>query len=142
MTVRLRAHHLLCLLTYRGVGYSPAFVDNFDEICRRLTAGEDVSLVEGPDDICAPLCAAEGADCHCLGASVTGRDGLARAALADDLPTDGILVLTPARIADWRRRFADGQIRAACAGCQWFDLCSDVAQSGFVGVRLAEALDS
>ena len=137
MTVRLRAHHLLCLLTYRGVGYSPDFVDNFDDLCRRLTAGEDVSLVEGPDDICAPLCAAEGAACHCLAASVTARDALARAALADDLPADGTLTLTPTRVAEWRQRFAGGQIRAACAGCPWFDLCSDVAQSGFRGVRVA-----
>ena len=26
MTIRLRAHHLLCLLTYAGKGYSPAFI--------------------------------------------------------------------------------------------------------------------
>ena len=29
MTVRLRAHHLLCMLTYVGKGYSPAFCAGF-----------------------------------------------------------------------------------------------------------------
>ena len=31
MTVRLRSRHLLCLLTYKGEGYRPAFV-NLDRI--------------------------------------------------------------------------------------------------------------
>ena len=39
MTVRLRAHHLLCLLTYVGKGYSPAFTANYDKVVRRLGEG-------------------------------------------------------------------------------------------------------
>ncbi len=57
MTVRLRAHHLLCMLTYVGKGYSPAFVENYEVIAARLSAGEEIELVAGPDDICGPLTA-------------------------------------------------------------------------------------
>ena len=32
MTIKLRAHHLLCLLTYVGKGYSPAFTANYDRV--------------------------------------------------------------------------------------------------------------
>ena len=32
MTLALRAHHLLCMLTYAGRGYSPDFVRNFDHM--------------------------------------------------------------------------------------------------------------
>lgn len=56
MTLALRAHHLLCMLTYAGRGYSPDFVRNFDHITARLAAGAPITLVHGPDAICAPLC--------------------------------------------------------------------------------------
>src|SRR5712672_2376586 len=75
LTVRLRAHHLLCMLTFVGEGYSPAFTENYRSIARRLSAGEEIELVSGPDDICAPLM--EGADPHCLKASVIDRDAAA-----------------------------------------------------------------
>ena len=39
MTVRLRPHHLLCLLSYIGRGYSPAFSANMTRVARRLGAG-------------------------------------------------------------------------------------------------------
>src|SRR4051794_14584578 len=67
MTVRLRPHHLLCLLTYVGEGYSPDFVDNLDYVSRKLLQGEDVLLVDGPDDICAPVLGTE--HDHCTGPS-------------------------------------------------------------------------
>jgi hypothetical protein len=79
VTVRLRAHHLLCLLTYVGKGYTPAFTANYDVVVARLNAGEDVHLVEGPDDICAPMLA-DGH--HCLNASITERDRQAMDAVA------------------------------------------------------------
>ncbi|OWU61413.1 2Fe-2S ferredoxin, partial [Staphylococcus aureus] len=40
MTIRLRGHHLLCMLTYVGKGYSPAFVENYDAMAGRLGRGE------------------------------------------------------------------------------------------------------
>ncbi len=73
MTVRLRGHHLLCMLTFVGKGYSPAFVENYDRIAGRLSEGEDILLVDGPDDICAPLlCGAIAIVTKRVFASVTG----------------------------------------------------------------------
>jgi len=65
MTVRLRSHHLLCLLTYVGKGYSAAFIANYDAIAKRLGRGEDVLIVSGPDDICQPMLGE--AESHCSG---------------------------------------------------------------------------
>ena len=72
MAVPMRAHHLLCMLSYSGEGYSPAFVHGFNGIVQRLGAGEPMELVTGPDAICAPLC--NDACAHCHNASVTQRD--------------------------------------------------------------------
>jgi hypothetical protein len=127
MSVRLRPHHLLCMLTFAGEGYTPEFVANFGAIVARIGAGEGITLVDGSDDVCAPL--ADTDDTHCTNASVGRRDRTALLALAQaGLPLGAQpLVLDAARI-DWLRGlFAEGTIRAACRGCEWFDLCTTQA---------------
>src|SRR3954471_8839415 len=86
MTVRLRPHHLLCLLTYVGEGYSSAFVDNLCHVSRKLLQGEDVILGEGPDDICDPVLGTE--HDHCTGPRVMERDHKAAQAAAAVLRED------------------------------------------------------
>ncbi len=143
--LRLRHHHLLCLLTYVGKGYSSAFVANLDRVAARASAGESILLVEGPDDVCAPL--TEGrpngaSDPHCLRRSVRKRDTQAARALSDllgqPLPVGSVMTLTADAARRLRAAFAAGTVRAACADCQWHDLCSAVAKDGFSGARLAQ----
>ncbi len=139
MTVRLRAHHLLCMLTYVGKGYSPAFVENYEAIAARLSAGEEIELVAGPDDICGPLTADPGAHCH--GASVIERDRAAADAVSrligSPLPPGARITPTSALLTRLRKTFATGEIRTACLGCEWSELCDNVADGGYTGVRIA-----
>lgn len=137
MTVRLRAHHLLCMLTYVGKGYTPAFTAGYDVVVARLNAGEDAVLVEGPDDICAPMLACGH---HCLNASVAERDRQAAEAVAGLLgrPLDAgtALTLDEAAVRLMRAAFAVKTTRQACTGCEWSALCTAIARSGFVETRL------
>lgn len=139
MTVRLRAHHLLCMLTYVGKGYSPAFVENYEVVASRLSAGEEIELVAGPDDICGPLTADPGAHCH--GAGVIERDRTAADAVArligSPLPPGARITPSVALLARLRQTFATGEIRTACSGCEWAGLCDNVAEGGYLGVRVA-----
>jgi len=135
--VRLRAHHLLCILTFAGEGYSPAFVANLAGIVARIAAGEAIELVDGPDDVCAPL---EGSgDVHCHEPPVARRDREALRALSEaipPLPAARPLILEAVAVAALRAQFAAGTIRSACAGCSWFDLCSEIASAGYAAARL------
>lgn len=138
MTIRLRPHHLLCMLTYIGKGYGAAFTDNYDAIVRRLGAGERVAVVAGPDDVCAPLLSDCGAHCH--RASVLERD---RRAAADVGTLLGLTVaegtglrVDAALLARLRTAFRSGGIRGACVGCEWFELCTGVAGDDYRGARL------
>lgn len=139
MTVTLRPHHLLCLLTYVGKGYSPAFVAGYDRIVARLNAGEEIGITAGPDDICAPI--ACDLHEHCHGASVISRDAFAAEdvarILAQDIAPGARFRLSRANITDLRTAFASGDIRRACKGCQWDGLCTEVAMAGFPSVKLA-----
>ncbi|MGF9563402.1 DUF1284 domain-containing protein [Neorhizobium sp. JUb45] len=138
MTVRLRPHHLLCLLTYVGKGYTPAFVDNYDRIARRLSEGEGIVVVDGPDDVCAALLCAP--DAHCFRDSVRVRDAQAAAdvgELLDMTVSAGARIdLHPALLARMRKAFAEGVTRKACLGCEWSALCSGVAACGYAEVRV------
>jgi uncharacterized protein len=136
--VHLRPHHLLCLLTYVGKGYTPAFVANYDRIVRRLAEGEYVLIVDGPDEVCAALL--HEPNPHCLRDSVRVRDTQAAADLADILNTPisigRSMRLEPALLASMRKAFAAGLVRKACHGCEWFTLCSAIASNHYGGVRL------
>lgn len=145
MTVRLRGHHLLCLLTYKGKGYSPAFVANLDQVADRLTAGEEVLLVEGPDDVCAPLCRDGGSedDPHCGLDRVRDRDRQALEAISAllnrSLRPGERLTLDRRTSGRLRQAFGSGEIRPACAGCDWADFCTSIAEAGFAGTYLHAA---
>lgn len=138
MTIRLRPHHLLCLLTYAGKGYGPAFTANYDVIAGRISKGEDIEIVEGPDDICAPLL--DDAEPHCWRNSVKERDRLAASALGELLPgsiqTGARMTLNPGVVQRMRMAFAANRTRAACLGCEWNDLCSGISTKRFVGTRV------
>ncbi len=138
MTIRLRPHHLLCLLTYSGKGYSPAFTANYDVIAGRIAKGEDILIVEGPDDICAPLLDDSGS--HCWRDSVTERDRLAASALGallpDPIQAESMIRLGPASVRQMRSAFATNRIRTACRGCEWDDLCSRISAERFEGTRV------
>ena len=139
MTIRLRPHHLLCMLTYIGKGYSPDFTRNYDAIAARIGAGEALEVVDGPDDICRPLLATPNP--HCYNDSVVERDRQAAAdvaALLGRTIESGVtLLLDTTEITRLRTQFAAGSIRTACAGCEWKSLCDGIAADGFRGVRVA-----
>jgi hypothetical protein len=52
--VRLRGHHILCLLGFRGLGYDEEFVANMTRVHSRVFLQDClIELVTGPDDICS-----------------------------------------------------------------------------------------
>lgn len=134
MTIELRPHHLLCILTYSGKGYSEDFTGNYDRVVARLNAGERIKVVYGPDVICAPLMAAED-DPHCLRASVVERDKVATGDLTALLRRPVVpgeqFFLDRVTVAALRSAFANGATRDACVGCKWSELCSSVAEKRF-----------
>ncbi len=134
MTARLRPHHMLCMLTYAGKGYSPAFTANMTVVVGRIAGGEPIEIVSGPDDICAPLLSDP--DPHCHRESVAERDRLAAEALGPIMgvgaPAAGSgFSLDCGQLGQLRQAFRHGGFRVACAGCQWQELCSDIARDDF-----------
>jgi uncharacterized protein len=132
--LRIRPHHLLCVLTFAGNGYSPEFVANFQRIANLIASGSHtLEIVFGPDDICSTILADP--ECHCRNAGVLDRDRLAVEALTTLLPSPieehSRLQLDPDTLNQLRTAFKTGSIRKACHGCQWSPLCDSVAKDSF-----------
>ena len=140
--MRLRGHHFLCILTYRGYGYTKPFVANMTEVVRQIEAGRRVVLCEGPDDICGGFTA----DCRmvcdhdCTKAETAEMDRLAAEAVADVLSLEAAtpLVFDREKIAELRKRFAANAIRKACSRCSWNEFCTKIAGEDFAAVKLFE----
>ncbi|GAB2187059.1 DUF1284 domain-containing protein [Roseibium sp. LAB1] len=139
MTVSIRPHHLLCMLTYLGKGYTPTFVENYSAIVQRLNDGEPIELIDGPDTLCEPMLSEP--SCHCLNESVRVRDSKAAADIAEaigqPLESGTSLFLSRTVLTLLRKAFANGEIRRACEGCEWHELCSAIARNEFRGCHLA-----
>lgn len=122
--VRLRGHHLLCLLLYEGKGYSRAFVDNMDKIYSMLQSGRArVQLVQGDDDICAccPNLTAEG--CSLGDVDVALRDRCVREAFHLE---EQEVFEAKELFQHVREAMTEEVFDAACGSCRWHQggICS------------------
>ena len=135
MPVPVRGHHFLCILTYRGLGYTPAFVSNMSQVVQRIAAGDPIVLTAGPDAICAGLSSRCRADVShdCSDPDLTRLDDQAAAATSAILGRD-LSVAAPlggAEITALRAAFRQGTTRAGCIDCSWKTLCDGIAAEGF-----------
>jgi hypothetical protein len=121
VTLRLRPHHLLCALGYRGKGYSDAFTANMTALVTNGIHADPATKLEiigGLDAICAP-CPSN------LGQTCVKQDQIA----ALDTRHADRLQLRPGDGLTWqeareriRDKVAPGDLAQLCAGCQWLEL--------------------
>ncbi len=139
MPTYLRPHHLLCILTYKGLGYTNAFVENFDQIIINLSKDPKITIIKGCDDICKAWL--DEPACHCHNHSIIVRDQLAlqclSAALGYSIDIGSTLALDKSLRQKLRYAFARTKtLRTACENCQWYDLCGDIASNNFQDAML------
>ena len=131
--ISLRAHHLLCSLTYAGRGYSKEFERGFNQVVERLNKNETILVVSGPDEICASI---EGcSDSHCREMRNSRRDELALEDISSHIG-DTIKVgseISPSRLFNekFRSSFQKRSIRRACLDCQWSKIRDQIADSDY-----------
>lgn len=102
-TVRLRPHHLLCIRSFEGRGYSPEFVENMRGVVESLESGARVEVGRGRDDICKA----------CRETCAVSAEEMDEAVLeaVEEPSVEGVMGLT------------GREIREICSGCRWFATC-------------------
>ena len=126
----LRAHHLLCLHGFQGLGYDDRFVENMAEVCKRVRAepGPEIVVVDEPDDICAPCPHTFGSAC-----GKSGGDAEERAKELDHRVL-AKLGINPEQVfsrndllALLQEKITPEDLVSVCEGCEWlpFDYCAE-----------------
>lgn len=117
--IRFRPHHFLCSLSYQGMGYSLAFIKNYDRIIKQLRDDEtSLILVEnGLDDICKKCPHKKEALTTCTSQPIIEKLDNAHAAILNFREGE-ILSFKSAK-----ERICDSmsleQFHEACAPCEW-----------------------
>lgn len=126
------------MLTYKGLGYSAAFVANMNQVIDRIGQGAAVTVVNGPDDICNGMTdacrATSGHDCALTDTNELDLHALLQVTTLLGRSLDGPILLHDIR--QLRSAFHAGTIRAACVGCPWHEICDQIAADDFAGARL------
>lgn len=138
--VRLRGHHLLCMLAYVGYGYTPEFTKAFDNAVTLINDGVPVEIVPDVDDLCGTLDPDTQEDYHCNDERSRQQDAVALQALNDTLSTDWAIgsrvAITPDIVELMRAAFKTKTVRKGCVGCPWYDTCTEIADRRFEGTKL------
>ena len=128
--LRVRAHHLLCMHGFQGLGYSEKFVQNMSEICRQVHSDPalEIEVGDAPDDICAPCPFIAGGCC-----SREGTEGgqtskkLDRRVLEKLAIRPGQVFSRDAILSLVLEKISPDDLAVLCEGCEWlpFDYCSE-----------------
>lgn len=121
--LRLRPHHLLCALGYRGLGYSDGFTANMTALVKQGLHAPGggalpIEVVGEADAICAPCPKRRGTGCtaqHRIAALDRAHAEALDIAAGDRLTWDE----ARARI---RARVVPDDLDRICAGCEWLPL--------------------
>lgn len=121
-TLHLRPHHILCLQTFRGSGYSPDFVSGMKKILAALKENAETSLqiVNTCDDICHLCSNRNGWSCTSLRPSIF------------DVLVSGRYNILPGKEYTWKALLSMlpplslELLEECCPNCQWLSLCRQI----------------
>lgn len=123
--MRLRAHHLLCILGFRGLGYDEKFVKGMEMVIQRMKENPDleIRLIEKCDDICAAC--PFNIDDRCENEVVRGEEGIRERdrQVAGRLALKAGDVLTIEEILDSvKEKIKSGDLSVICKDCPWLKM--------------------
>ena len=124
--IRLRPHHGMCLLNFRGMGYSPEFTEKMTAVSELLRREPEtaVSVSDGADDLCS-VCP------HCVNGKCTSDNP----AVFDRRVSEAAGVHA-GDVVTWKDFSGKTEVlnrtalKEICAGCRWLRVCIDIAGSG------------
>ena len=136
-TICLRPHHLLCLQTFVGHGYSPEFTAHMTIVQKQLTTDPltPITLVNGPDDLCGHCPNCVDGSCtspkpavfdHLVGQKLNTTEDTENAAPKHTDASDSPLTLhgIPSIL-----HMSEQLLAECCPDCEWKELCVEVCRT-------------
>ena len=136
-TICLRPHHLLCLQTFVGHGYSPEFTAHMTIVQKQLTTDPltPITLVNGPDVLCGHCPNCVDGSCtspkpavfdHLVGQKLNTTEDTENAAPKHTDASDSPLTLhgIPSIL-----HMSEQLLAECCPYCEWKELCVEVCRT-------------
>jgi hypothetical protein len=122
--LKVRPHHLLCILGFRGLGYDEEFVSNMTKLVEKLHADSTlpITLVVGGDAICAACPHSKGGKCLKRAdseAEVTILDSKVLKRLGFEV---GVQIPAGEAWERVRERLTSEDLTEICVDCEWLGL--------------------
>ncbi|MFX4302810.1 DUF1284 domain-containing protein [Alicyclobacillus tolerans] len=125
--IRLRGHHLLCMLGFRGMGYSKEFVEHMKNVYNqlRIEPQTEVLIVTGPDELCHYF--PDNQCYHCEDKNVADRDQQILVKLGLHSGQKLAWQSVESRI---RQHMHPSDIAVLCSTCSWrsYGVCEEGVQ--------------
>lgn len=126
---KLRGHHLLCLLTFQGLGYNPEFVENMERAVRKFHSnpGLTLTLTTDNDIICSACPFNKGGRCF------KKEDSEKRTKVHDlkVMELFGFKEGEKIKVGQaWRKiknKITPKDLSKICPGCEWLGYCSNLS---------------
>ena len=125
--MRIRAHHLLCLLGFQGLGYSPEFVRRMEAIRTALTEGPlfPIKVVDECDDICVACPYCQAGKCRKGKFSVKRTETIDRKIIkALDLKKDRVIKSSRVISLIREKLGTFPELVKICGQCGWREVCT------------------
>ena len=121
--LRLRGHHLICRLGFRGLGYDHTFIENMSAIIQHLTCHPEVKIhvTDTPDLVWAACPHLINGHCHSSGSPVSEtRVQQMDRTVMNVLHIESGHIVTLCEIDDKIRLYFDETaFSSVCKGCKW-----------------------
>lgn len=134
---KLRGHHLFCLLGYRGMGYSPEYVQNMTHLHQTLRNNPKtfIQLVKGPDQLCEKF--PNSGIYHCQDENIYERDAVILKKMGLEI---GQILMWEEIESRIRKFVVPSDIQMVCETCSWrsYGICEEGIQELHEGKGLRE----
>ena len=135
--IKLRGHHIFCLLGYRGMGYSEEYVKNMTFLHQTLRDNPKqwIQLIKGPDQLCEKY--PNSGEYHCQDNNIYDMD----ATILEKLGLEIGQILKWEEIeAHIKKYVKPSDIQAICKNCSWrsYGVCEEGIQDILEGKGLRE----
>ncbi|MCK4648858.1 DUF1284 domain-containing protein [bacterium] len=120
--MRLRAHHLLCILGFRGLGYDEKFIKGMGRVVQKIkeNPGLEIELIGGCDDICraCPFNIEGLCENEAIGGEERVRERDRKVAGRLNLKAEDILTVKEV-LDSVKKKIKPGDLSVICKDCPW-----------------------
>lgn len=125
-SIRIRAHHLLCIQGFQGLGYSQDFVKKTQEIRKKImfSPGTRVEICTGCDVLCLHCPHEKGGICEKEPSSASALKKMDEEVLRIGGIESGSIMVAEEALTHINRALAEvSEISRICGDCEWKKKC-------------------